>query len=206
MKHDASHGGRPPKSSADDLLAHKLHRLSRLTFRARHHQPQGSATAVLGFDPQRGQGRILRLLYLQDGVAQRDIAYTLDIRPQSLGEVLNKLEANGYVRREVDELDHRVQLVFLTEEGRAIAAQLNAPQERRRVDMFAVLEDDEREQLGRTLDKLIDHLVAEIGEDPDPPRRGTGRGPGGPDRPDRQGGPVDSPHGPQGFPPPPPRW
>ena len=158
-------------------LTRKIHRISRLMHRARHHVSPQSPQATLGFDPYRGQGRILRLLHLHDGASQRDIAYTLDIRPQSLGELISKLEAAGYISKQPSENDKRVHLIYLTEAGREIAAKLNEPQVQEKIDPFSCLSDDERTQLGELLDKVNDDLAERIGEDEPPEMPPLGPGP-----------------------------
>ena len=75
------------------------------------------------FDPRRGQGRILTALKKMSGVNQRELAFILDIRPQSLGELLQKLEQNGYITRRIDENDKRSLIVELTEKGRNLKFQ-----------------------------------------------------------------------------------
>ena len=75
------------------------------------------------FDPRRGQGRILTALQKMSGVNQRELAFILDIRPQSLGELLQKLEQNGYITRKIDENDKRSLIVELTEKGKNLKFQ-----------------------------------------------------------------------------------
>jgi len=68
-------------------------------------------------NPYRGQGRVLKLLKMQPEISQKDLLELLDMRPQSLGELLAKLESNGYITRSPSETDKRVMMVHLTEKG-----------------------------------------------------------------------------------------
>ena len=43
-------------------------------------------------DSRRGQGRVLAILKMQPEISQKELLYLLDMRPQSLGELLSKLE------------------------------------------------------------------------------------------------------------------
>ncbi len=70
-----------------------------------------------GLDPQQGQGLILSELRRGQIFSQKEIGLALDIRPQSLGELLQKLEANGYIQRYRSTTDKRALLVELTEKG-----------------------------------------------------------------------------------------
>ena len=80
--------------------------------RGGHHGP------MPGRPPHRERERVLTLLQESDGISQRKLALILDIRPQSLSELLGKLERDGLIRREKNEDDKREILVSLTEVGR----------------------------------------------------------------------------------------
>ena len=69
-------------------------------------------------DILRGQGRVLSLLNTRDSMLQRDMCTALGIRPQSLGEILVKLERAGYIERKPSAQDRRTQTVRITEAGR----------------------------------------------------------------------------------------
>ena len=77
------------------------------------HRISGDAAA----DILRGQGRVLALLDAHDGMLQRDMCLELGIRPQSLGEILVKLERSGYIERQTSTRDRRTQTVRITESG-----------------------------------------------------------------------------------------
>ena len=70
-----------------------------------------------GIDPQQGQGRILTALHRKNNITQKELGLMLDIRPQSLGELLQKLEANDYVVRHRSPTDKRALVVEITEKG-----------------------------------------------------------------------------------------
>lgn len=70
-------------------------------------------------DPTRGQGRVLALLKLQPEISTKALSYLLDIRQQSLSELLGKLERAGYITRSPLESDRRVMTVKLTDKGKA---------------------------------------------------------------------------------------
>lgn len=69
-------------------------------------------------DILRGQGRVLSLLSTRNSMLQRDMCVELGIRPQSLGEILVKLERAGYIERKTSVHDRRTQTVRITESGR----------------------------------------------------------------------------------------
>ncbi len=112
-------------------------------------------------DPSRGQGRILALLKMQDGVSTKDLSYLLGIRVSSLNELLVKLEKNDYITRTPAEEDRRVILVQLTEKGRNEEQKSQA----KKVNYFSCLTEDEQKILGEYLDRIIASWEAEFSND-----------------------------------------
>ena len=115
---------------------------------------QRERTGPRRIDTTRGQGRILAALKLKDGIATRELAYVLGIRVPSLNEALSKLENAGHIVREPDPRDRRVQLITLTDSGRALTGQLGEG-EPEGDNIFEVLTEQERANLNDYLDRLI---------------------------------------------------
>ena len=107
---------------------------------------------------RRGQARVLTMVAMQEGINQKDLAFLLGIRPQTLGEMLQKLEERGLVERKKSEADARAIEVTLTDEGRARAAEIAERRALSADDLFSVLSDEEKGQLASILDKLGDEL------------------------------------------------
>ena len=167
-------------------LLEQLIRLERLLhFRhLRAHRERGPMA-----DPHRGQGRILALLKLKPEMSQQELSTILDIRSQSLGELLAKLERQGYIRRSPSETDRRAMVIRLTEEGAAVAE--TATEAPEADGLFGCLSEEERSALSGYLERLIASWEEELGAagaDEDLPHRhewrdrghgfGRGRGPG----------------------------
>ena len=133
-------------------LYKKLGHIGRLThlWAAQQRERTGSRR----IDTTRGQGRILAALKLKDGIATRELAYVLGIRVPSLNEALSKLENAGYIVREPDPRDRRVQLITLTDSGRALTNQMGEG-EPEGDNIFEVLTEQERANLNDYLDRLI---------------------------------------------------
>lgn len=64
----------------------------------------------------RSQGWVLNHLFRNDGVTQSELADILQVEKATLGRLLDRLEAKGWVRREHHADDRRAKRVFLTEE------------------------------------------------------------------------------------------
>ncbi len=144
-------------------------------------------------NPMRGQGRVLSILKMQPTIGQKQLSYLLDMRQQSLSELLAKLEKSGFIERAPSEDDRRAAIITLTDKGRAATDGAETPAAER-AGVFDALTDDERALLAPLLDKVIAALEAEIGEmDFRPPfGHGCGFGPG----PFVHDGPNGCAHGP----------
>jgi len=106
----------------------------------------------------RAQWWVLTHLYRSNGVTQTELAETLEIEKPTLGRLLDRLEAKGWVRREHDASDRRVWRVHLTEEVepalhtmRKIAAEL-------RRDALTGISAAERERFVDTLLAIKENL------------------------------------------------
>ena len=175
-------------------LARKVARIGMLIHRYYEHQARQHG--IVG-DPLRGQGRVLTLLKAKPTTTQRELSYLLDMRQQSLSELLAKLEEKGYITREKSPDDGRVTVVTLTEAGAEAAPSPDEMQERS--DALDCLSEEERAQLEAITDKAtasLEEKLTEMGVDPY-------RGPHGPREhrgPHRHGRPHGNrgPHGHRG--------
>jgi DNA-binding MarR family transcriptional regulator len=113
-------------------------------------------------DPHRGQGRVLALLKLNPEISQKDLSNILNIRSQSLGELLFKLERNGYITRTPSESDRRVIMIRLTSAGKAAANQSEPKSDGDRV--FGCLSEDERAALSGYFSRIICSLEKQFAD------------------------------------------
>ena len=136
-------------------LHERLHRLHRLMRRRHMGRRRGGPLA----DTTRGRGRVLAALQMHSPIPTRELAYLLDIRQQSLNELLQKLQADGLVERRPSPTDRRVMLVHLTEAGRDAKLGDEA------ADYLSSLTDEEVASLTALLDKVIAALEEQVGAD-----------------------------------------
>jgi DNA-binding MarR family transcriptional regulator len=123
------------------FILHDISRMLRTTFDRR--------VKALGFT--RSQWWVLTHLFRNDGITQSELADLLEIEKASLGRLLDRLEAKGYVRREAHSSDRRARRVFLTDEVEpAIKAMRAAAAELRR-DAMAGLSAEQQERFVDTL-------------------------------------------------------
>lgn len=143
----------------DDLnLTEKMFRVEALL--RRYHAYRFKSFGPFG-NPMRGQGRVLSLLRMQPEISQKELSYLLDMRQQSLSELLAKLERSGFITRKPSESDKRVTMITLTEEGRR-AAESAGDKEVDLGRVFGCLNEEEQRQFGIYLDKLANALEAEL--------------------------------------------
>lgn len=149
----------PNENEQASLLIEKLIKFESLLHRYRHFVRKDRA----GADPFRGQGRVLALLKLQPEISQRELGYLLNMRTQSLGELLAKLERSGYIVRTPSQADRRVLNIRLTQEGEA-AAERMAEAQRTVENPLDFLAETEQAAFCEILDKIIATLEERMGE------------------------------------------
>ncbi|MEM8972297.1 MAG: MarR family transcriptional regulator [Pseudomonadota bacterium] len=66
------------------------------------------------------QAWVLAHLWQEDGLSQSRIAERMDVATVTTSKLIDRLEERGFVTRRVDPLDRRSNLVFATQEGRAL--------------------------------------------------------------------------------------
>jgi DNA-binding MarR family transcriptional regulator len=95
------------------------------------------------------------IAHLPDASA-RDVAELTGIPKNSVSRAVGKLLDLGYIRRETDDSDARRALLTMTARGRKVYERI-LPQFRERQErMVSVLTREERAELDRLLDKLVE--------------------------------------------------
>lgn len=79
--------------------------------------------AVAGVAPEQrpSHGNVMELLDYRDGQRLTELAEGAGMAPQSVGELVDQLEALGHVERRPDPSDRRAKLIFRTPKGRAVS-------------------------------------------------------------------------------------
>jgi len=102
-----------------------------------------------------GRQRIINILGKENGMIQSQLAEILDVRPSSLAEILKKMEADGDIRREADENDGRIKLVYLTDAGKEKIVESSESDDEFSDRFFAGLSADEKSSLSDYLEKIV---------------------------------------------------
>ena len=124
------------------FLVHDVARLMRVAYDRR--------TKALGLT--RSQWWVLNHLYFHDGITQSELADLLDIERPTLGRLLDRLEAKGWIARQADRNDRRAKRLHLTGEVQAVMQALRKIAAGLRADALEGLDASAQRQ-------LIDHLL-----------------------------------------------
>lgn len=96
------------------FLIHDVARLMRTAFDRRMY-PLGLT---------RSQWWVLAHLRRRDGVSQTELAEELDLGKVTLGGLIDRLEANGWVERKPDAKDRRAKRIFLADKSEGVIAHM----------------------------------------------------------------------------------
>jgi DNA-binding MarR family transcriptional regulator len=83
-----------------------------------------------------------------------DIARDRSVSPASASSLIDALESEGYVKREIDAIDHRKILVGLTKKGHECFERMRSMSNEILGDMVGKLSDEEASQLAILLNKM----------------------------------------------------
>ena len=108
-----------------------------------------------GYEGIKGGGRILHHLVRADGMSQKELAVGMDVRPQSLTGVLEKLENAGLIARKRSSTDKREQQVFITDKGRSDCEKLMEIRKQAASKLLGSLDGEDKQKLGDILERII---------------------------------------------------
>ncbi len=111
----------------------------------------------------RSQWWVLNHLFRNDGITQSELAELLEVEKATLGRLLDRLEAKGWVRREAHANDRRAKRVFLTDEVEPALKAMRAAAAELRRDAMAGLSVSEKEQFVDTLLRVKANLSSDYG-------------------------------------------
>lgn len=110
-------------------------------------------------DTSRGQGRVIALLKLKDGISTKQLAQVLGLRVSSLNETLVRLESAGLVERRPSDDDKRIMLVYLTDAGKKQELGVSA-----QPDPYEDFSEEDFATLEGLLDRMIANVEKTVGE------------------------------------------
>jgi DNA-binding MarR family transcriptional regulator len=114
--------------------------------------------ALVAHDIQIGMWYFLRVLWLEDGLTQRELSRRVGTTEPSALEQLRKMETRGLIARRRSDGDRRKSLVVLTREGRSLEKNLLRYVDELNAVAFEGFSDDEIKLLRELLARLCDNV------------------------------------------------
>lgn len=108
-----------------------------------------------------GQDAVLLALGLEDGLALRDLAERLSVRPPTITKTVARLAAQALIEKRASPTDARQSHAFLTTKGLALVEEVRAAQKAVERSALAGLTERERKALRKLLQRIERNLGAE---------------------------------------------
>lgn len=118
-----------------------------------------SMLAEAGVDAFNGaQGRILYVLWQEDGVTISQLAGRTSLANTTLTSMLDRMEKGGLIRREASAKDRRALLIRLTDKARALQADYDRISQRMNELWYAGFSPAEAQALDGYLARVLENL------------------------------------------------
>lgn len=140
------------KTEGTDRLGFLLHDAARLL--RRRFEARGAEYGLSA-----AQWRLMVRLVREEAAPQARLAELLEIEPISVSRLLDRMEQGGWVRRDRDEKDRRVRMVYPTEKSREAFAAIKSVAGEVYEEALAGLTADERRTLLGGLAKMVENLA-----------------------------------------------
>ena len=106
---------------------------------------------------------VLRHLQEKEGMGPSELADSLALTRGAISKILDKLERKGWIARAMQPNDNRAQVLSLTRQGSRILPRLAEIADRNDAHFFDCLDDGERNDLRRLLQKLAEfHQIRDV--------------------------------------------
>lgn len=114
--------------------------------------------AALGLST--GQPKVLRVLARRSGCMQKEVATECGVEPATVSRLVESLEKSGLLARRVDDGNRRAAQLFLTSDGEAAYARLEAVLRENDARALAGFSEAERLQFGAYLRRMYENLTS----------------------------------------------
>ena len=111
----------------------------------------------------RGQPRMLRALWAQEGLTHTELSRELRVQPATITKMIQRMEKAGFVERRHDREDQRVSRVYLTAAGRAVREDVQQVWRRLEEEAFAGFTEKESLVLRQFFLRIRDNLTQAAG-------------------------------------------
>ncbi|GAA2924975.1 MarR family winged helix-turn-helix transcriptional regulator [Streptomyces enissocaesilis] len=148
----------PPSTASGGPVSHSISRTARL-----HRIAAGRLLRDLGLYP--GQEFVMMHLWDAGPVRQSELIKAVGLDPSTVTKTLQRLEQSGHVRRRPDPADRRAALVEATGRSCGLKAQVEQAWQRLEEITLAGLDEPERKELLRLLDRVEVNLCPQAREE-----------------------------------------
>lgn len=104
------------------------------------------------------QAGCLQALVHRDGMGQSDLADQLHVSRPTVTMMLKRMESSGLIERRADAADSRITRVYLTEDGRRLAAKMHEGFSEMLNTSIGWLPEADKRELTRILGSVNDHV------------------------------------------------
>ena len=101
------------------------------------------------------QGRILHVLWENDGISNRELSKKSGLAMSSLTTMLDRMEEKKLLERRVDENDKRKILIFLTDYAKSLKSEYDEISDKMTEISFEGISNEERLAFEATLEKVL---------------------------------------------------
>jgi DNA-binding MarR family transcriptional regulator len=112
------------------------------------------------FGLTRAQWRATKMLYYREGLRQTELAELLEMEPIAVGRVIDRLQAAGFVERRPDPKDRRAWRLYVTDQARAVIADMELIAQGVRKDATRGITVPELQQALDVLNRMKENLQA----------------------------------------------
>jgi len=106
------------------------------------------------------QWRAIGYLAREEGIKQAVLADRLDVKPITLGRLVDRMEAAGWVLRRPDPGDRRASLLYLSPQVQPILAELETRAKEASEALFEGISPADRQTLSTLLGRMKENLLA----------------------------------------------
>ena len=144
-----------PEEDIMEPLMHLFRRVWRI-----HGMALDQVTASRGINTS--QMKMLGHIFHHEGISQRQLASDLQLSPPSIAVTAKKLEKMGYIDRQMDEKDNRLNILKTTSKGKELLSQTWEAFTDVDIHMFKDFSPEEINQLSSFYERIRDNLEALI--------------------------------------------
>jgi MarR family transcriptional regulator, transcriptional regulator for hemolysin len=116
------------------------------------------------------QAQVLWLLVHEGSLSQTDLAERMRIEPPTLVGILDRMEREGWIRRESDDQDRRRKFISPLPKAKPVWSKIIACSDRVRARGNEGLSREEQQLLKQLMGRILDNLSDEKSADPKPPQ------------------------------------